>query len=456
MNMIVEELRLGKRPIVTNLAVEKWPWATKDHKINRGLVDYLLEKYDDTFNCEERIFRISTEAIQNFYLYRALSKKQVAKLGDEGLPGFRKVTLDDKVMEFREFVHHREYALYVADHVMKTEKNGKQHCQSFDARLLELSGPHFSVADECWKFWPARGWQATSEADVEYNAQHRHYGDDNLFLTQRENDIDSIIVDRCQESIVMTHHGKMTFGWFRQQDYFRESVFHGRPKPSKEPMTTHVFRLDVKGLAQCYDTSAGVGITGRASADVGARKTRGLPFWMMPVIVLALLFAAGYGIKGGAGLLVGMVDGTPKKPATVQAKASPAPVTNSPAVMKPAVEPVAEVLPPVETNEVFCTGFTILGKDVVVFLSDGSMVASSSGRVSAVMKDSVTIDGKTIAVRKANLVAPVAQLVERSRPTMVYEPEPAEVVVRESPGIVVTPAIGGRAKPARISGLPQN
>ena len=82
MNLLVEELKLGKRPIITNLAVEKWPWIAGSHELRRGLRDYLLATFDDDFNCVERIFRVSDEAVQNFYLYRALSRRTVAKLGE--------------------------------------------------------------------------------------------------------------------------------------------------------------------------------------------------------------------------------------------------------------------------------------------------------------------------------------------------------------------------------------
>ena len=321
MQLLVDELRLGTRPVITNLAVEKWPWVTNKHKPERGLISYLQETYSDDFNCVERIFRVSDEAIQNFYLYRALSRAKVKKLVAAHLVGYRQVTALDGVLDEQELHTHKDFQLYVCDHVMTTDKNLRKHCQNFNAVLLEHSGPHLNIADECWKFWPARGWQSTSDADVFYNAQHRHFGDDNLYLTQRHNDIDSIIVERCQNSIVMTHHGKMSLGIFRQPDLFSESVYQGRPMPSKEPMSRRVFRLDVKGLGGCYDTSAGVGITGRSAADVGSRKIKGLPFWMMPVAVLLVLFVIGYTIKFGASFVVGALNGKRKPVAHVVAPA---------------------------------------------------------------------------------------------------------------------------------------
>ena len=228
----------------------------------------------------------------------------------------------DGVLSEAEFNCHKDFDLYVTNHVIRTDKNGRKIVDSFDAKLMQLSGGHLNVADECWRFWAARSWQSTSDADVFYNAQHGKFGDDNLFVTHRHNDIDSIIVDRCQECVVVTHHGKLQFGMFRQPSVFSVSIFNGRPSPSKEPMSRRIFRLDAKGIAQTYDTSAGVGVTGRGAADVGSRKKGGLPFWSMPVLVLGLLFVIGYGIKFGASYVMGIFGGH-KKPAAVAAKVEP-------------------------------------------------------------------------------------------------------------------------------------
>ena len=82
MQLIIDELVKGSRPIVTNLAVEKFPWITKGHELRRGLVSYLQEKHGGDFNCVERIFRVDDDAMKYFYLYRALSKKQLEKMTD--------------------------------------------------------------------------------------------------------------------------------------------------------------------------------------------------------------------------------------------------------------------------------------------------------------------------------------------------------------------------------------
>jgi len=408
--MIVEELRLGKRPIITNFATEKMPWVTRDHEPRIGLRAYLQKTYDDDFDCLERIFRVSDEAMQNFYLYRALTRRQVEKLGAAHLVGYRQVTPLDGVMTDEEFRLHKDCQLYVCDHEIKVDKQGRGHCEKFNAVLLEHSGPHLNLADECWKFWPARGWQSTSEADVYYNAQHRHFGDDNVYMTQRHNDIDSIIVDRCQECIVMVNHGKLTFGLFRQPAVFRVSVYNGRPMPSKEPMSTRILRPDVKGLLQTYDTSAGIGISGRGAADTNERKKKGLPFWSMPLIVLAVLFAIGYGIKGGASYAVGLANGRrtlktgmANKPADKVAR--PRPKEN----VETKLVDSGEKSPPDQTDEParYCTGYCLNADSVTVFFSDGTTAGLEDG-VQRVEKNAVWIAGRRWPVHSAKNAVQVA------------------------------------------------
>lgn len=417
MQLLVDEMRLGKRPVITNLAVEKLPWIGVKNKVCRGLQQFLREEYDDDFNCNERIFRVSDTAVQNFYLYRALTRKQVEKIGAAHLVGYRQVLLTDGVLDRREFYLHQDYQLYVCDHEMKEDKSGRTHCQSFNAKLLELSGPHFGIADECWKFWPARGWASTSDADVYYNAQHRHFGDDNLFLTQRHNDIDSIIVDRCQESIVMTHHGKMSFGMFRQPNLFSEAIYNGRPMPSKEPMTRKVFRLDVKGLCECYDTSAGVGITGRGAADIGARK-RGLPFWLVPVLGVLVVAAVAFGLVKGSHYVTGIFV-SKKKTSAASEKQISASGSSGEKFVSAAASSGPDRAVSVATNEIWCTGSAVFLSGAVAFFSDGSTVDADSG-LQMVSKTSVRVAGRVWPVRPALPVAGVGMPFD-------YDPESHEV-----------------------------
>ena len=247
--LIAEELANSERRILTNLAVEKLPWVTADHQPRRGLLDYLLEKHGKTFNAEERIFRVTDDAIPNFYLYRGLSRKQVEEMGEKYLQGFRLVTPEDEVLVPSEWNSHKDIQLYVADHQFHLDKRGKKVVDEHDTRLASFSRGSVNIIDEAWKFWPARGWSSTSESVNFHFAQVGKFTDDTWVVTHRVNDVDALLIDRCQDFYVCTNHGKLTFGLFRQPAMFSVAVYATKPTPSAEPQSRKVFTLDKHGLA---------------------------------------------------------------------------------------------------------------------------------------------------------------------------------------------------------------
>ena len=82
----IHDLACGQRVIITNLCIEKRPWVTGNHKPRRGLLDYLRANYRGRIlEADERVFRLKDKAMQNFYLYRGLSSKQVEHQGEKHL-----------------------------------------------------------------------------------------------------------------------------------------------------------------------------------------------------------------------------------------------------------------------------------------------------------------------------------------------------------------------------------
>ena len=447
----IDELVKGDRPIIGNFAWEKLPWRTRKHELRCGLLSYLEQKYGDTFNAQERIFRISDEATSRFFLYRALNRKQVKKLeaGGHHLVGYRQVTPLDGIMSDLEFFLHKDYQLYVCDHELRRDKNGREVLVSFNPILLEHSGAHLNIADECWKFWPARSWQSTSEADVFYNAQHGKFGDDNLFVTHRHNDLDSVIVDRCQMAVVLTHHGKLRFGRFRRPDVYEAATYFGRPTPSKEPQSKVTFRLDAAGIGACYDTSSGVGVTGRGDADRGARKT-GLPFWLLPALLAVVVGLVAWALIKGPHYVVAFFIHKAKPMAAMVVPAN----TNRPATALPT--PSLESTPPVHrrsaeaTNELHCTGYVILHGQPQAFLSDGRTVGPEDG-LTLVKQNSVVFNGRELAIE------PVRSYYEYLPPApLVYDPPLPSPPAPVNQAIIL-PAIHAREllPPPRLNGFSQ-
>ncbi len=299
MRFVNHDLARSNRCVITNLAVEKSPWVTSDHRPRRGLLDYLREKNRGrVYEADERIFRLTDEAMSNFFLYRALNRRQVERLGGSHLIGYRQVTPLDNVLHESEWNFHKDYQLYVADHETHELKSGKQVVTSWNTNLALAAGGHFCLADEAWKNWPARGWSSTAEGILYYCSMVRRFGDDFYLVSQRVGDIDSILVDRCQDFLGVKNHGRLRLGAFKQLPVFVVSVFDHRPTPSSEPAYRKPFRLDAKGLGECYDTSGGVGVSGRMVADLD-RKNEGLPMWWIPVVGVVAIVAAIYGVKFG-------------------------------------------------------------------------------------------------------------------------------------------------------------
>jgi hypothetical protein len=193
----------------------------------------------------------------------------------------------------------------------------------------------------------------------------------------------------------------MTFGIFKQPAVFSVCIYDQPPTgASIEPMSRKVFTLDRAGLAQTYDTSAGVGLSGRMMADVGARG-KGMPWWMMIVAVFGILTLLYFVITHGARLLThSMVKGSPVVArritdglATVDKSESQSPEAGEKPLLnrKPAGR---------ETNEVFCVGYFVTPARMQVFLSDGRIADSLDGEVTRVFKRRVEVLGEKFEVRR--------------------------------------------------------
>lgn len=411
MILVNEDIVKGCRPVITDLAVEKLPWCS-GWEPRRGYINYLQEKYSKTFEMEERLFRLKPAAMTNGFLYRALNRMQVERLGAAHLVGYREVTPLDDVLEDSEWQFHKDYKLYIADHESHADKRGRKVVDAYDTRLALASGAHLLLKDEAWIAYPARGWSNTGEGILYYMSMVRRFGDDFWLCSQRFADCDSILVDRCQDFYTATNHGKLRFGPFKQPGIFNVSVYDQRPTPSSEPMSRKPFMLDRKGLAQCYDTSGGVGVSGRVMADLG-RKTKGLPLWVLPVIGILVVVLAWKGLSFGMGAVRSIL--APKKKPVV---ATAVTVTNQPvAVEKVSVGVSADVQkkgPFIEKSapEIFCVGFSLLGKPQA-FLSDGTIVEPPE--LELIARTYVQVEGKKIKL--ANI-----------RPGVATPPAPTERV----------------------------
>jgi hypothetical protein len=372
MQQLIDELRDGTRPIITSLAVEVEPWVSSDWRPMIGLRQYLLKTYNKDFDVRKRMFLLKEEEAAQFFLWRVIDGKLVK-----------------------------------AEAEYKKMNDGRDGClMSFETELAGRSGGVLYCIDEAWKFWGSRNWQKTGEGMLFYGAQHRKFGDDVLICTQHTKQIDPAIQRVAQDFWVVRNHGKMTFGMFRQPAVFSVCIYDQAPTgASIDPMSRKVFTLDRAGLAQTYDTSAGVGLSGRMMADVG-RRGKGLPWWGMIVAVFAVLAGLYFALSFGSKLLTrAMTKGS--KPLAKSITAGLGKAVQSTAVGGPPVggdnSPALPFRSPggVETNEITCSGYFMMPRGrVVVFLTDGRIADSLDGEVQRVYKRKVEVFGGSFPIRR--------------------------------------------------------
>lgn len=129
-------------------------------------------------------------------------------------------------------------------------------------------------------------------------------------------------------------------------DVFVVDVFTAEPSVLSSPIDTKSMRLDVEGLASCYDTAAGVGMVGSMADKVKTRK--GVP-WQLAVVGLVGLLACGFLLPLGAGQWfkssLPKHYATPARTNTLAVVTNPVPVVITPQPPAPAPASPAPFVP---------------------------------------------------------------------------------------------------------------
>jgi len=422
--IIERELKDSTRPIITNIPVEVLPWVNGKGEPQLGLHAYLMFKHDKAYADKAcaRVYRVADDQIAEFFCWRVV-----------GVNGRRR---------------------FVRVHVERHHKKGdagweeRGPIKEFSTRAHGRGG-HLYVIDEAWKFWGVRDWKDTGQGVLFYSAQHRHFGDDVFFVTQNTKQVETALHRVTQEYWVVTNRGMLRVKWFRQPDDFVVRVFDAQE--SKEPMHKWGFKLDRKGLAQTYDTSAGVGLSGRMAADVG-RKRKGVSFRWLIVGACLVPVLFWFGISKGLAMASHRLMGAVKPGAAVPGSV---PVTNGASWEKSVVNVVTggrldgsrhsearsgtvkSVVDPgglgslVDTN-VTLTGRAFVGGQWQVLTSDGEIIGPNEG-LQSVFPGGAIISGRVVkwAKRKTEL-APVL-VVPAPRPYPVPGPFSPETRHKLSP-----------------------
>lgn len=395
MQKIVDCLVNDTCPVVTNLAVRPDPWVRVIKRRGKrtfvpelGLRNYLLRQYGKTFDLDKRLLTLNDDQAQEFFRYRGH--------GCDPLP-----------------------ATYDKD----------RRLTAIDYGPAANGEPVLFVVDEAWKFWNSRNWQKTGPAVQDYAAQHRKLGDEVWLCTQHAKQVETVIRQVAEDYHVVTNHGNKPLGIFRQPNIFSVAVYSDLPTGNASALQVKPFRLDKKGLGSCFDTSGGVGISGGAGADIGARK-RGVPFWVLVVLAVCLLVGVTQ-IPRAIKLLWGSRS-APKPVARSSAPASSPSLASgvasmlglSPSNGVASVEPVTMV------------GYARFLDYWSVRLSDGREFRAGDPRVSAVSDRSVTVSGVTYYYQSPP-----------SAPAVVSDMVPSASDVE---ALALVPPVGSRRRPLVI------
>lgn len=242
LRQIVWELRHTTRTVVTNMSI----------KVDE-LAAYMHSKYD-VGGIQQRIRLLSDEQSAHFWRHRGW-------LSDEG----------------RWF-----------DLLYEPKPGQNLVLQASEDELKRSPGACLYVIDEAHLLFNSREWAKNGNKAIWYLSQHRKMGDDVIAVTQFPDNLDKQFRVLAQDVTMIRNLSNETRWGFRGPRRFIQETFPQWPiGPNTSAMTHGTFLLDVDGLAACYDTSAGVGITGRMDADKRAKR-KGLPWWALPIPALGI------------------------------------------------------------------------------------------------------------------------------------------------------------------------
>jgi hypothetical protein len=263
---IIDVLRTTEKPILTNFAIELYPWVRKlgrrRSRGEKGLLAHLHDTYGETFGAEKRIFTLTDEQMQYFYCWR--------------------VNHDGKLVEIQ---------------ANRDARTG--NIVSIDEAAFTETQPCYYLGDEGWKFWNARDFQKIDRGLQFYNAQHRKAGDDFDITAQAASQIDKQMRVLVQEYHTLVNHGYRKMGVFRQPNVISVVISNEPPELRSKTLTAlpKVIKFDAQGIGGSFDTAKGAGVQG-AGADI-ERKRKGLPWWGLPVLIAVMGAGIIFVAKGG-------------------------------------------------------------------------------------------------------------------------------------------------------------
>ena len=281
------------------------------------------------------------------------------------------------------------------------------------------------VIDEVHNYFGARQWADTGRDVLFYLSQHRKLGDTVVCITQAIGNVDKQFRSVAQDFTFLRNLSKESYGKFRLPNVFIRKTYSSPPTDTAVAMETGTFRLDVTGLAACYDSAQGVGIHGRSADKMEMRKGVSIVWYMVGLVVLVLAGGIGAPRVLGAYFSASKVAKSSAVVAPVHQGSVASPVDS---VREPVVSPVNEASGGVSRagewhvtkvkeprSDVWVSGVVTWEEKVHIGLSDGSMyVWPDDKTVTALCSKFVVIAGETYS-RTPSTVTKLPREIRESR-----------------------------------------
>lgn len=162
----------------------------------------------------------------------------------------------------------------------------KQDPPEIEACLISELPPVQFIIDEIQNIFAARSFMQTSPGALFFLSQQRHLGADVIAISQNIDLVDKEFRDLADDFLFMVNWGRKQKSWFRLPKIMTWAKYDMKPGPGIKPMLSGTMRVDIDGLGQLYDTSAGVGIEGGLNADT-KEKPPGIHWgWFILLLVI--------------------------------------------------------------------------------------------------------------------------------------------------------------------------
>jgi len=240
------------------------------------------------------------------------------------------------------------------------------------------------------KAWASMGDSRTPRGIecAAYLDQQRKHSDDVYFSTngRNPNRICKDVRDVAHYFIRLRNEYLAQYGIFRGRGRFTAKMYDHEPEKSSTPIRQIDFHIDEQGLASCYRTEQGVGVTGTTHADKGARAKGISIWWAIPgaFALVSLIFF----IPQWMGSLAGGYVSKSKAPKAQATQANTENTTLRPREAQASSTQSNPLQPNTfrqEEPEVYIRGYVKSAGKHNILLSDGRLLREGDGQLQTVI-----------------------------------------------------------------------